>query len=379
MEWLIPPELTELQRTVAHFVRRYLHPHERAVEIADHVDPDLMRELKRQAVALGLFAFNMPEEVGGPGLPYLAQVIVREQLGHVSMALSEAVGRPAKILLDCQGDQRDRYLLPAVRGEQVIAFGLTEPNAGSDATRISSSAARTAGGWVLNGRKHYISHADIADSIIVFAVTDAVKRHKGGITAFFVDRGTPGLEIRRQQKMGWRGYGLAEMTFDDCFVPDANVLGDVGDGFKLAMKNITEARLGVAAHCVGMGQRLLDLTIAHLKNRQLFGNALGEFQGVQWMLADAAVALESARLLTYQTAMLIDNGAKDVRGQVSMAKLAATEMAAKMADIALQLQGGGGYMSETAVEMYYRDVRAFRLGEGASEIHRNQIARSLMA
>jgi alkylation response protein AidB-like acyl-CoA dehydrogenase len=303
-------------------------------------------------------------------------VLIREQLGKVSIALADMVGRPPKALLACQGDQRERFLLPAVRAEKTWAFALTEPNAGSDAGALKTRATRTSGGWHLNGTKHFISHGDFADFVIVIAKTQIEGRDAP--TAFLVEHETPGFGVGRiHPKMGWRGYPMAELVFSDAFVPDANVLGEPGSGLRLAMSAIGEARIGVAAHCVGLAQRAFDTAVDHIKMRQQFGQPLARFQGLQWAVADMALDIEQSRALLYAAARTMD-GAGDARTAVSMAKLSCTEMAGRVTDRALQLLGGAGYMAEGPVEMMYRDARAFRIGEGTSEIQKNQIARAVL-
>ena len=376
MDYGIPEEYAQLARLTEEFVMNELRPYEEQVERDDRVPDDLRRSLRKKAVDVGLFAFNMPEDVGGPGLPYLAQVLIREQLGKVSVALADMVGRPPKALLACAGEQRERFLIPAVRAEKTWAFALTEPNAGSDAGAMKTRATRANGGWLLNGTKHFISHGDFADFVMVVAKVE--EEGRVAPTAFLVEHGTRGFGIGRiHPKMGWRGYPLAELVFNDAFVPDANVLGDVGAGFRLAMSAIGEARIGVAAHCVGLAQRAFDYAVEHVKVRRQFGQPLGQFQGLQWNVADMALDIEQSRALLYAAARTMDSGA-DARAAVSMAKLSATEMAGRVTDRALQLLGGAGYMAEGPVEMMFRDARAFRIGEGTSEIQKNQIARAIL-
>ena len=376
MDYGIPEEYAQLARLTEEFVLNELRPYEEQIERDDRVPDDLRRHLRKKAVDVGLFAFNMPEDVGGPGLPYLAQVLIREQLGKVSVALADMVGRPPKALLACAGEQRERFLIPAVRAEKTWAFALTEPNAGSDAGAMKTRATRADGGWLLNGTKHFISHGDFADFVMVVAKVEEEGRNAP--TAFLVEHGTRGFGIGRiHPKMGWRGYPLAELVFNDAFVPDANVLGEVGGGFRLAMSAIGEARIGVAAHCVGLAHRAFDYAVEHVKVRRQFGQPLGQFQGLQWNVADMALDIEQSRALLYAAARTMDSGA-DARTAVSMAKLSATEMAGRVTDRALQLLGGAGYMAERPVEMMFRDARAFRIGEGTSEIQKNQIARAIL-
>jgi acyl-CoA dehydrogenase len=376
MEYLIPDEFRQLTKLTEEFVQNELLPHEQDIERNDDLPSDLRQRLRRKAAEVGLFAFNMPEDVGGPGLPYLAQVLIREQLGKVGVALADCVGRPPRALLACRGEQRERYLLAAVRAEKTWAFALTEPNAGSDAAAITTRATRAEGGWLLNGAKHFISHGDFADFVIV--IVKAVDAGRDQPTAFLIDKGTPGFNVGRiHRKMGWRGYPIAELTLTDVFAPDGNVLGAVGEGLRLALANIGEARIGVAAHCVGMAQRAFDYAVEHVKVRSQFGQPLGRLQGIQWSIADMALDIEQSRALLYAAARAMDANA-DARVAVSMAKLSATEMAGRVADRALQLLGGAGYMAEGPIEMIYRDARAFRIGEGTSEIQKNQIARAVL-
>lgn len=375
IDYGIPEEFAQLARLTEQFVRNELLPYEEQVERDDHVPEDLRRRLRKRAVEVGLFAFNMPEAVGGPGLPYLAQVLIREQLGKVSVALADMVGRPPKALLACVGDQRERFLLPALRAEKTWAFALTEPNAGSDAGALETRATRANGGWVLNGTKHFISHGGFADFLIAIA---KIEEHgQDAPTAFLVEHGTPGFSVGRiHPKMGWRGYPLAELIFSDAWVPEGSVLGEIGAGLRLAMSAIGEARIGVASHCVGLAQRAFDYAVEHLKVRRQFGQPLARFQGLQWAVADMALEIEQSRALLYAAARTMD-ASGDARSAVSMAKLSATEMAGRVTDRALQLLGGAGYMAEGPVEMMYRDARAFRIGEGTSEIQKNQIARAI--
>jgi acyl-CoA dehydrogenase len=376
MDYQLPDEFVQLARLTERFVQGELLPFEQQVERDDHLPAELRRELRRKAVEVGLFAFNMPQEVGGPGLPYLGQVLIREQLGKVGVALADMVGRPPKALLACSGEQRSRFLLPAVRGEKTWAFALTEPAAGSDAAALRLRATRAAGGWLLNGTKHFISHGDGADFVIVIGQAETAAGDAP--TAFLVSRGTRGFGVGRiHPKMGWRGYPMAELVFADACVPDVDVLGAPGDGMRLAMSAIGEARIGVAAHCVGLAQRAFEHAVDHLKVRRQFGQPLARFQGLRWEVADMALDIEQSRALLYAAARTMD-AAGDARAAVSMAKLACTEMAGRVTDRALQLLGGAGYMAEGPVEMMYRDARAFRIGEGTSEIQKNQIARAVL-
>lgn len=375
MDYGIPQEFLELKELTRRFVERELRPHEEEVEKADAFPDELRSSLRKRAVELGLHAFNMPVEVGGPGLPYLAQVVIREELGKVSVALADAVGRPPRLLTFCNDEQKERFLFPAMRAEKTWAFALTEPQAGSDAASLRTRATATEGGYLLRGTKHFISHGNNADFVAVVA---RVAEEGDPLATFLVERGTKGMSTGRvHPKMGWRGYPLAEVIFDDAFVPAANLVGEHGQGLRLAMSHIGEARIGVAAHCVGMAQRALDVALEHAGTRVQFGRPIGQFQGLQWMLAEMALEVEQSRAMVYAAARAMDNGA-DARVAVSMAKLSASEMACRVADRALQILGGSGYVAETPVEMIFRDARAFRIGEGTSEMQKNQIARALL-
>ena len=378
IDYGITDELREIQALTRRFVESELWPHESKVERDDLVPPELRRKLWKRAVELGLFAFNMPVEAGGMGLPYIAQVLIREQLGRVSVALADMVGRPPRALLSCNDEQRERFLAPSVRGDKTWAFALTEPGAGSDAMALKTSATPVDGGYKLDGTKHFISHGNTADFVIVVARLNDPAQPSGPLATFLVERGTPGFSVGRvHPKMGWRGYPIAELVFADAFVASSNLLGAAGQGMRIAMGHINEARIGVAAHCVGMAQRAFEMSLEHARQRVQFKQPIGCFQGVQWMLADMAVAIEQSRALLYSAARTMDQPG-DARAVVSMAKLSATEMLASVADKALQIHGGGGYVAESPIEMIYRDARAFRIGEGTSEIQRNQIARAVL-
>lgn len=373
----ITGELEDLQRLTRRFVQDELIPHERVVEENDHFPVELRQSLRKKAVELGLFAYNMPQDAGGPGLPALAQVVIREQLGHVSVPLADVVARVPHALLACNDDQRERFLEPAMRGEKSWAFALTEPQAGSDAGALKTTARAAEGGFLVNGTKHFITNGADADFIILIARYDD-RSERPPLVALLVEKGSRGFRTGRlSRKMSWHGYPFAELVFEDAFVPQANLLGDIGQGLRLAMSNINEARIGVAAHCVGMAQRAFDYSLAHAQQRVQFGQAIATYQGIQWMLAEMALALEQARALVYAAARTMD-GPGNARAAVSMTKLGATEMLAMVADRAVQIMGGAGIVAESPVEMIYRDARAFRIGEGTSEIQKNQIARNLL-
>ena len=376
----LSPELELLRDTVKQFTLREINPHERAVDDADEIPPALYRRLRQQAADLGIIGTQLPEEYGGAGLGCTAWVAVRESLGWTSQALRLTVipGAALMILLGTEA-QRQKYIPPIVTGEWTSAFALTEPGAGSDAQAIQTRAVRDGNAWVLNGSKHFITMGSVADYVVVFAVTDPAKRGRGGITAFIVEKGTPGFTYGKgTRSMGWRGAPHSELIFDNCAIPLDNVLGDVGEGFRIIMRFLDENRLSVAASCVGTAERMLELATDYAKERKTFGQPLAERQAIQWMLADSAVDIHAARLMTYDAAARIDAGQR-VSMEAGMAKLFCTEMVGRVVDRAMQVFGGIGAMKELPIEIAYRDVRLQRIGEGTSEIQRMIIARQVLA
>ena len=372
-------EIAMLRRTVRGFVSSYLAPHEAAVDAADEIDPQLMRTLRKKAVELGLYGYNMPAELGGPALGVTAQAMIDEEMGHTSMPLAEALGHLPGSLAFCDAAQRKWLVEPLMRAETTIAYALTEPDAGSDLGALRTRAVRADGGWVVDGAKHYISHADTADHTIVLAMTDKDASLKARLTTFIVPKDHPGFRVtRRFRKMGWRGYHLSALSFESCFLPDTHVLGRPGEGFAAIMATINNDRLFVACRCVGIGQALMDLALPYARERTTFGKTLAEHQAIQFMLADSDVELEAARLLCHKAARLGDERSPDFRIAASRAKLYASEMAGRVADRVMQVFGGAGFMCDLPVERFYRDVRGFRIGEGTSEMQRLQIARHIL-
>lgn len=369
-----------LVETVRKFVETEVQPLEREVEELASVPADKLKAAKSKAQALGLFAMNMPAEVGGGGLSIYEMCLVEEELGKTSDALIRRVfGQVYPMLMACRGEQRERYLMPTVKGEKICAMAITEPGAGSDAASISTTAEMKGNEWVLNGTKHFISDGDIADYVILMALTDKEKRARGGITLFLVDKGTPGFSVaRRQPMMGHRGYGHAELSFQDCRIPADNVLGEVGGGFKLIMESVSAVRLAhIGARCVGMGRRVVEMMRQHGNERRQFGKAIGEFQMVQQMIADSATEIFATRSMVLATAHELDRGI-DCRDKVSMVKLFASEMLGRVADRGIQVFGGMGYSKDLPLERIARDARVTRIYDGTSEIHRMLIARSVL-
>lgn len=379
-ETLTSDEIRMVIDTVARFVREKVQPLEAEVEERGVVPEDALRALKHEALGLGLFALNMPTEVGGGGLSTVDMCLVEEQLGQTSDALIRRIfGQVYPMLMACTPAQRERYLLPTVRGDKICAMAITEPGAGSDAAAISTTARLENGRWVLNGTKHFISDGDIADYVIVMGLTDPETRARGGITLFLVDKDTPGFRVsRKQAMMGHRGYGHAELVFDACRIPQDSVLGEIGGGFKLIMQSVSAIRLcHIGARCVGMGRRVLELMRRHAAERRQFGAAIGDFQMVQKMIADAAIDIYATRSMVLDCARDIDLGL-DPREKVSMIKVFASEMLGRVADSGIQVFGGYGFTKDLPLERIYRDARVTRIYDGTSEIHRMLVARSVI-
>jgi acyl-CoA dehydrogenase len=378
-------DLTGEQRlivaTVRDFVERELYPHEDEVERLDEVPADLARSIRDKAIAAGLYAANMPAELGGGGLDAVSMVLVERELGRAGYALQMLVERPSNILRACQGDQRERYLLPAIRGERHDCVAMTEPESGSDVRSMTTTAVRDGGDYVVSGTKHFISHADVADFIILFAATGVEQTPRGPkklITALLVDSASPGIAIRRGSScVSNRGYHQCEIVFSDCRVPASNRLGEEGRGLDLMSEWLGASRLTVAATSVGRARRVLDGATGWAASRRQFGQPVGRFQGVGFQLADRATELEAAELLTLRAAARLDRG-KMTDADAAMAKVYATETLGRVTDTAVQVFGGMGLMSELPVERWWRDARVERIWDGTSEIQRHIIARSLL-
>jgi len=378
-------ELTAEQRliveTVRNFVRNELYPHEDEVERLDEVPAGLATAIREKAIASGLYAANMPAELGGGGLDAVSMVLVERELGRAGYALQMLVGRPSNILQACQGEQRDRYLLPAIRGERHDCVAMTEPGAGSDVRSMTTMAERDGADYVVHGTKHFISHADVADFIILFAATGSELTSRGRrnlITALLVDSDSGGLTIRRGPAcVSNRGYHQCELVFSGCRVPVANRLGEEGQGLDLMDRWLGASRLTVAATSVGRAGRVLEATAGWAARRQQFGQPIGKFQGVGFQLADMATELEAAELLTLRAAARLDAGTM-TPADAAMAKVYASEMLGRACDAAVQIFGGMGLMSELPVERWWRDARVERIWDGTSEIQRHIISRSLL-
>jgi len=378
--------MTDEQRmivdTTRAFVEAELYPHEALVERTGHLPMEIIREVQAKAIGAGLYAANMPEDVGGAGLDTLSWLLYERELGRANYALHwTCVARPSNILLAGTPEQRERYLYPCIRGEKWDCLAMTEPGAGSDLRGMKASARRDGDDWVLNGTKHFISHADIADFAIVFMASgeeDTPRGPKRLITAFFVDKGTPGFTVRDgYRNVSHRGYTNAILEFDDCRLPATQVLGEVHKGFEVANTWLGATRLQVAATSLGRADRALGHSVQYAAEREQFGQKIGKFQGVSFKLADMAMELKAAELLTWEAAWRFDQGTV-TEADMSMAKLKATEVLAMIADEAIQIHGGMGLMEDLPLERIWRDARVERIWEGTSEIQRHIISRQLL-
>jgi alkylation response protein AidB-like acyl-CoA dehydrogenase len=388
---LTDEELGQMRQTCRRFIQERIHPIEQDVDNAEEIPPQVWRDLIAEAVELGLYGANVPAELGGLGLSVFEQITLWEEFGQTTWPFTYLLARPHRVLFECNAEQRKRYLDPVLAGEREQCFALTEPGAGSDNSAMSTRAVKVAGGYRISGVKHFISHGD-ADFAIVFAVTGPPPpgRRTPQVTAFLVDKGTPGYSIgRRQRMMGWLGMHEYELIFDDCFVPDDQVLGQPGQGMRLALSSVAQRRMQVAAYCVGAMARLLDLSTEYARNRVVFDEPLINKQGISWMLADMAVDHQVARESVYHAARRYDQGraeglsdidiSKRYGKEISIAKLYASTALNRVADTAVQIHGGMGWCRETVVERLYRDARVFRIIEGTDEVHRTIIAKHLYA
>jgi alkylation response protein AidB-like acyl-CoA dehydrogenase len=378
--------LTEEQQmiveTTRSFVENELYPHEQQVERSGHLPMDLIKEIQAKAIAAGLYAANMPAEVGGAGLDTLSWLLYERELGRANYALHwTCVARPSNILLAGTEEQKQRYLHPCIRGEKWDCLAMTEPGAGSDLRGMKASARPDGDDWVLNGTKHFISHADLADFAICFMASgeeDTPRGKKKLITAFFVDKGTPGFTVRDgYRNVSHRGYTNAILEFDNCRIPKDQVLGEVHKGFDVANTWLGATRLQVAATCLGRADRALGHAVQYAAERQQFGQQIGKFQGISFKLADMAMELKAAELLTWDAAWRFDAGSV-TEADMSMAKLKATEVLAFIADEAIQIHGGMGLMDDLPLERIWRDARVERIWEGTSEIQRHIISRQML-
>jgi len=381
MQLSLTPEQQMLVDSVRRFVDAELVPYEEEVERTDHVRPDLIAQIRERAIAAGFYAANMPEELGGGGLDHVSLALMERELGRTAFALQYIVARPSNILRACKGEQIERYLLPTIRGERVECLAMTEPNAGSDLRSMQTRAVRDGDHYVINGTKHFISYADVADYIVLFAASGVEETPRGQrkrITAFLVDKDTPGLEVRLGSRaVSHRGFHHCELTFRDCRVGVNQILGEEHRGFDVANEWLGGTRLTVAAQCVGRAQRALEMATEWAATRKQFGQPIGKFQGTSFKLADMATEIAAAELLVLKAAWKADEGTA-ADEDFAMAKLYATEMLGRVTDHAVQIFGGMGLMEELPIERFWRDARVERIWDGTSEIQRHIISRALL-
>ncbi|MBB3066744.1 acyl-CoA dehydrogenase family protein [Limibacillus halophilus] len=367
--------------TVRSFVEKELYPLEAEVERSGICAPEIGREIQRKVMEMGFYAPNIPEAYGGGGLDHLTFALLERELGRASMALSVWWGRPSNILCACNDEQRERYLLPSVRGERIDALAMTEPDAGSDVRGMKCFARADGDDFVINGTKHFISHADIADFVIVFVATgeeETARGPKKKITCFLVDRGTPGFEIRKgYNSVSHRGYHNSILSFDDCRLPSSQILGELDGGFAVMNSWLYATRITVAAMSVGRARRCFDMAVDWAAERKQFGQPIGKFQGVSFKLADMVTSIDAADWLTLAAAWRLDQGL-DANREIAQAKVFASETLAKVTDETLQIFGGMGLMDELPIERFWRDARVERIWDGTSEIQRHIISRELL-
>ena len=373
-----------LVATVARFVRERLVPLEHQVAETDQIPPDVVQDMRE----MGLFGLTIPEAHGGLALTMEEEVRVMIELGKTSPAFRSVIGTTVGIgsqgiVFDGTPEQQAQWLPRLATGEMIASFALTEPGAGSDAASLRTTAIRgtDADGdhYLVNGSKRYITNAPSAGLFTLMARTDPANKGAGGVSAFIVDAKSPGISLGKpDKKMGQRGAHTCDVTFENVRVPAANLIGGrEGQGFKMAMKVLDKGRIHIAAICVGVAQRLLADSLAYAAERQQFGEAIGDFQLVQAMLADSKTEMYAAECMVMDAARRRDNG-QPVATEAACCKLFASEMCGRVADRAVQIFGGAGYMAEYGIERFYRDVRLFRLYEGTSQIMQLVIGRNLM-
>jgi len=367
MNFLLSEEQQLIIDTTRAFVEKELYPHEAEIEATGVLHDDLAEELK---------------EKGGGGLDTLSWLLYERELGKTSYALHwTCVARPSNILCAGTPEQREQYLQPCLRGEKSDCLAMTEPDAGSDLRGMRASAKLDGDDWILNGTKHFISHADTADFTITFMATgeeDTPRGPKKLISAFFVDHDNPGLTIRDgYQNVSHRGYTNSILEFDNCRVPSSAMLGELHQGFAVANDWLGATRLQVGATCLGRANRAFDLALQYSAERKQFGQAIGKFQGVSFKLADMAMEMKAAELMIMEAGWKYDHGSCTDE-DMAMAKLKASEMLAMVADEAIQIYGGMGLMTELPLERIWRDARIERIWEGTSEIQRHIISRQLL-
>src|SRR5579872_5756303 len=379
MDFRPSDEQALLRRTVREFAETEIRPHVREWDQEQHFPAELMPKL----AALGLLGIQIPDSYGGAGMSAIDYCICIEELARVDpgVALSVAAHNglcSAHIFLFGNEAQKKHFLTPLARGEKVGAWGLTESTSGSDAAGMRTTAAKAGECWVLNGSKTFTTHGRVGDTMVVMAVSNRAAGSKG-VSAFIVERGTAGMTPgKKEDKLGMRASDTSEVLFENCRVPASQLVGEEGRGFIDTMQVLDAGRIGIAALAVGLAQGAYEASLNYARERRAFGKTIGSFQAIQWKLADAATKIEAARLLTYRAAYLKERSARTTL-ESSMAKLYASEIAVRVAEDAVQIHGGYGFVKDYPVEKYFRDVKLTTIGEGTSEIQRLVIARQLLS
>jgi len=373
--------LEQFLDTLDRFVRERLIPREAQVADDDAIPPSLVQEIRD----MGLFGMSIPEEFGGLGLTMSEEVAAAFVLGQASPVFRSLVGTnngigSQGIIIDGTPEQKSAYLPKLATGEMIASFALTEPDAGSDAGSLKTSARRDGDHYVLNGTKRFITNAPHAGVFTVFARTDPSSKTSSGVSAFLVEAGTPGLSLGPiDKKMGQKGSHTCDVILDDCRVPASAILGgQEGRGFKTAMKVLDRGRLHISAVCVGASERLIRDSLAYAMDRKQFGGPIAEKQLIQAMLADSKAESYAARCMIEETARRKDAG-KNVSTEAACCKMFASEMVGRVADRAVQIHGGAGYIADYGIERFYRDVRLFRIYEGTTQIQQIVIARNMIS
>jgi alkylation response protein AidB-like acyl-CoA dehydrogenase len=378
MNFELNEDQLQIKNTIRQFAEAELKPHVSEWDESQHFPV----ELRPKFAELGIMGVLFPEEYGGANLGYVEYSTIIEEIARVdpSIALSIAAHNSlagGHIFIAANEEQKQKYLTPLAKGDYFGAWGLTEPSSGSDASSMRTVAVRKNGGWVINGSKNFITNATFAGTTVALAITN---RPAGshGISAFIIEQGTKGFSIaKKENKLGMRASDTAALVFDDCFVPESNLIGQEGQGFIQAMKVLDGGRISIAALAVGIAQGAYEAALRYAKERQQFGRPIAEYQAIQFKLADMATQIEAARLLTYQAAEMKNKG-KNTTKESSMAKLYASEISVRVAEESVQIHGGYGYIKDYPAEKFWRDSKLCTIGEGTSEVQRVVIARQLL-
>ncbi len=378
MDFELNEEQQQIKYSIREFAEAELLPHVLEWDESQHFPIELLPKFAE----LGLLGIIFPEAYGGANMGYIEYATIIEELARVDPSVGLAIAAHNSlcsnhIFIGANDDQKQKYLTPLAKGDYLGAWGLTEPSSGSDASSMKTVAVKKNSGWVLNGSKNFITNATFAGTTVALAITDrATGSH--GISAFIIERGTPGFSVaKKENKLGMRASDTAALVFDDCYVPNENLIGEVGQGFVQAMKVLDGGRISIAALAVGIAQGAYEAAVKYAKERFQFGKPIAEFQAIQFKLADMATQIEAARLLTLRSATL-KNAGKVVTKESSMAKLYASEVAVRVAEESVQIHGGYGYIKDYPAEKYWRDSKLCTIGEGTSEIQRTVIARQIL-